>query len=62
MTAVKEAYDELVTEVPPTRQRYFSRIAKSFTLLILIAIMLIFALYGGTSFFNARNFNDIIID
>ena len=62
MSAANEAYDELVTDVLPARQRYLSQIAKSFTLLILFAIMLIFALYGGTSFFNARNFNDIIID
>ena len=62
MSAASEAYDELVTDVLPARQRYLSQIAKSFTLLILFAIMLIFSLYGGTSFFNARNFNDIIID
>ena len=62
MSVASEAYDELGTEVLPGRQRYLSQIAKSFTLLILIAIMLIFSLYGGTSFFNARNFNDIIID
>ena len=62
MSVASEAYDEPGTEVLPVRQRYLSQIAKSFTLLILIAIMLIFSLYGGTSFFNARNFNDIIID
>jgi ribose transport system permease protein len=62
VSAAKDAYEDLVTEVPPARQRYLTQISKSFTLLILFAIMLIFALYGGTSFFNARNFNDIIID
>ena len=44
------------------RQRYLSQITKSFTLLILLTIITIFALYGGTSFFNPRNFNEIIID
>src|SRR5215204_7648486 len=58
----KEVYDDLVTEGLPARQRYLSQVAKSFTLLILFAIMVIFSLYGGTNFFNARNFNDIIID
>ncbi|MCC2628260.1 MAG: inner-rane translocator [Thermomicrobiales bacterium] len=62
MSVANEAYDELGTEVLPARQRYLSQVAKSFTLLILFAIMLVFSLYGGTSFFNARNFNDIIID
>src|SRR5215216_751688 len=62
MSAANEAYDELATEVLPARQRYLSQIAKSFTLLILFAIMIIFALREGSSFFNARNFNDIIID
>ena len=62
MTAANETYDELVTEVLPARQRYLSQIAKLFTLLILLAIIIIFALREGLSFFNARNFNDIIID
>jgi ribose transport system permease protein len=62
VSVASEAYDEPGSEVLPVRQRYLSQIAKSFTLLILIAIMLIFSLYGGMSFFNARNFNDIIID
>jgi ribose transport system permease protein len=62
VSVANEAYDDLGTDVQPARQRYLSHIAKSFTLLILFAIMLIFSLYGGTSFFNARNFNDIIID
>src|SRR5215217_1708441 len=62
MSAANEAYDELATEVLPARQRYLSQIAKSFTLLILFAIMIVFALREGASFFNARNFNDIIID
>jgi ribose transport system permease protein len=62
VSAANEAYDELVTDVLPARQRYLSQLAKSFTLLILLAIIGIFSLYGKTSFFNARNFNDIIID
>ena len=62
MSAANEAYDERITEVLPARQRYLSHVAKSFTLLILFVIMIVFSLYGGTSFFNARNFNDIIID
>ena len=62
MSAANEAYDELATEVLPARQRYLSQIAKSFTLLILFAIIAIFGLREGASFFNARNFNDIIID
>jgi ribose transport system permease protein len=62
LSAAKETYDELVTDVLPARQRYLSRISKSFTLLILFVIMIVFALREGSSFFNARNFNDIIID
>jgi ABC-type xylose transport system permease subunit len=62
VSAANKAYDELVTEALPARQRYLSQITKSFTLLILFVIMIVFSLYGGTSFFNARNLNDIIID
>jgi ribose transport system permease protein len=62
MSAANEVYDEVVTEVLPARQRYLSQIAKSFTLLILFVIIVIFGLREGASFFNARNFNDIIID
>jgi ribose transport system permease protein len=62
VSAANETFDDLATDVLPARQRYLSHISKSFTLLILFAIALIFSLYGGTSFFNARNFNDIIID
>src|SRR5215204_5700042 len=62
MGAANEAYDELATEVLPARQRYLSQIAKSFTLLILFVIIAIFGLREGASFFNARNFNEIIID
>jgi len=62
VSAAKETYDELVTAVLPARQRYLSQITKSFTLLILVAIIMIFALRQGSNFFNARNFNDIIID
>jgi ribose/xylose/arabinose/galactoside ABC-type transport system permease subunit len=43
-------------------RRGVERHSKSFTLLILFVIMIVFSLYGGTSFFNARNLNDIIID
>ena len=39
MTAANEAYDDLVTEVLPAHERYLSRISKSFTLLILFAII-----------------------
>jgi ribose transport system permease protein len=62
VSAANETFDDLATDVLPARQRYLSHISKSFTLLILFAIALIFSLYGGTSFSNARNFNDIIID
>src|SRR5215216_5996060 len=62
MSVANETYDELVTEALPARQRYLSQIAKSFTLLILFVIIAIFGLREGASFFNARNFNDIIID
>jgi hypothetical protein len=62
VSAANKVYDELVTEALPARQRYLSQITKSFTLLILFVIMIVFSLYGGTSFFNARNLNDIIID
>ncbi len=62
MSATKDAFDELATEVIPARQRYLSQVAKSFTLLILLAILMIFGLREGASFFNPRNFNDIVID
>ena len=62
MSAANEAFEEAGADGLPARQRFLAQIAKSFTLLILIAIIIIFSLYGGTSFFNARNFNDIIID
>jgi ribose/xylose/arabinose/galactoside ABC-type transport system permease subunit len=62
VSAANKVYDELVTEALPARQRYLSQITKSFTLLILFVIMIVFSLYGGTSFFNARNLNDIIIE
>jgi ribose/xylose/arabinose/galactoside ABC-type transport system permease subunit len=62
VSAANKVYDELVTEALPARQRYLFQITKSFTLLILFVIMIVFSLYGGTSFFNARNLNDIIID
>ena len=62
MTAGNQAYDELVTEILPAHERFLTRISKSFTLLILFVIIIVFALREGSSFFNARNFNDIIID
>jgi ribose transport system permease protein len=62
VSATKDAFDELATEVIPARQRYLSQVAKSFTLLILLAILMIFGLREGASFFNPRNFNDIVID
>jgi ribose transport system permease protein len=62
VTAANEAYEELVTDALPAHERFLARISKSFTLLILFAIMIVFALREGSSFFNARNFNDIIID
>ena len=43
MSAAKEAYDELVTDALPARQRYLvAHLRKSFTLLILFAIMVDF--------------------
>ena len=62
MSGASEAYDELVTEAPPARQRFLSRISRSFTPVILLVIIAVFALRAGASFLNARNFNDIIID
>jgi len=62
VSAANETYDERIAEILPARQRYLSQVAKSFTLLILLAIVLIFSLREGGSFFNARNFNDIVID
>jgi ribose transport system permease protein len=62
VTAANEAYEELVTDALPAHERFLARISKSFTLLILFAIMIVFAFREGSSFFNARNFNDIIID
>ncbi len=62
MSGASEAYDDLVTEALPARQRYLSRVSRSFTPVILLIIIAIFALRAGTSFLNARNLNDIIID
>jgi ribose transport system permease protein len=62
VSGASEAYDELVTEALPARQRYLSRVSRSFTPVILLIIIAIFALRAGTSFLNARNLNDIIID
>jgi ribose transport system permease protein len=62
VSGASEAYDELVTEALPARQRYLSRLSQSFTPVILLILIGVFALRAGTSFLNARNFNDIIID
>ena len=62
MSGATDTYDELVSEVLPARQRYLSRISRSFTPIILVVIVAIFAIREGSSFLNARNFNDIIID
>jgi ribose transport system permease protein len=62
MIDATSSYDELVTEAVPARQRYLSRISTSFTPVILVIIMIIFAIRERASFLNARNVNDIIID
>ena len=62
MNGVKEAYEELVTEALPARQRYLSRISRSFTPVILFIIVAIFSLLEGTKFLSLRNFNEIAID
>jgi ribose transport system permease protein len=62
VSSAGEAYDELVTEVVPARQRYLSQISRSFTPIILLIIIAIFALFEGTSFLSLRNFNEIVID
>ena len=62
MSDASDSYDELITTALPARQRYLSKISASFTPVILIIIVIVFAIREGSSFFNARNFNDIIID
>jgi ribose transport system permease protein len=62
VASAQEAYDELVTEVLPARQRYLSKLSRSFTPIILLIIIAVFALKEGTSFFSLRNFNEIAID
>jgi ribose transport system permease protein len=62
VTEASGTYDELVTEDLPAWQRYFSKISTSFTPVILIIIMIVFAIRERASFLNARNLNDIIID
>ena len=62
MIDATSSYDELVTEAVPAWQRYLSRISTSFTPVILVIIMIIFAIRERASFLNARNVNDIIID
>jgi ribose transport system permease protein len=61
-SAGQSAYDELVTEVLPARQRYLSRVSRSFTPIILMIIVVVFALLEGTRFFSLRNANEIAID
>lgn len=62
MSDASDSYDELITAALPARQRYLSKISASFTPVILIIIVIVIAIREGSSFFNARNFNDIIID
>lgn len=62
MSSAGGVYDDLATEAIPARQRYLSRISKSFTPIILLIIVAAFAIREGTSFFNLRNFNDIVFD
>ena len=62
MVDARSSYDEIVTEALPAWQRYLSRISTSFTPVILVIIMIIFAIRERASFLNARNVNDIIID
>jgi ribose transport system permease protein len=62
VSSASETYDEYATEVLPARQRYLSQISKSFTPLILLFIVAVFAVLQGERFLNLRNFNDIAID
>lgn len=62
MNSASEAYEELVTEALPARQRYLSRISRSFTPVILLMIVVIFTLLEGTKFLSFRNANEILID
>lgn len=62
MSSASEIYDEQVMETLPARQRYLSQISKSFTPIILLIIIVVFAILQRERFFNLRNFNDIAID
>lgn len=62
MANAQDAYDELITEVLPARQRYLSRVSQSFTLIILLIIIAIFSFLEGTKFLSLRNFNEIAVD
>ena len=62
MSSASEIYDEQVMETLPARQRYLSQISKSFTPIILLIIIAVFAILQRERFFNLRNFNDIAID
>lgn len=62
MSSASDVYDELVTEALPARQRYLSRISRSFTPVILLVIVVIFSLLEGTKFLSLRNANEIMID
>jgi ribose transport system permease protein len=62
VSSAQDAFDEVVTEVIPARQRYLSQISKSFTPIILLIIIAVFALLEGTIFLSLRNFNEIAID
>ncbi len=62
MTSAPEVFDEAMTEAVPARQRYMSRISRSFTPVILLLIIAVFAVLQGERFLNLRNFNEIAID
>jgi ribose transport system permease protein len=62
LSSSSEVYDEAVADVLPARQRYLSRISRSFTPVILLVIVAIFSLLEGTKFLSLRNFNEIAID
>jgi ribose transport system permease protein len=62
VNGVKDAYDEFITEAVPARQRYVSRISRSFTPVILLVIVAVFSLLERTKFLSLRNINEIAID
>lgn len=57
-TEVNEAAIDAVS----ARQRYLSRVSKSFTPIILLIIVVIFSILEGTKFLSLRNANEIAID